>query len=61
MLIKSIKIFAINIVFLAIAEFAISGEIIIPKKKPQLSKELIQKKIIKGTLIPLKKPSPVNH
>ena len=56
MLIKSIKIFAINIVFLAIAEFAISGEIIIPKKKPQLSKELIQKKIIKGTLIPLKKP-----
>ena len=56
MLIKSIKIFAINIVFLAIAEFAISGEIIIPKKKPQLSNEVIQKKITKSTLVPLKKP-----
>ena len=56
MVIKIIKIFAINVVFLAIAEFVFSNEIIIPKKKPQLSKEVVQKKIIKGTLVPLKKP-----
>ena len=45
MVIKIIKIFAINAVFLAIAEFVFSNEIIIPKKKPQLSKEVVQKKI----------------
>ena len=56
MVIKIIKIFAINIVFLAIVEFVFSNEIIIPKKKPQLSKEAVQKKIVKGTLVPLKKP-----
>ena len=56
MVIKIIKIFAINVVFLAIAEFVFSNEIIIPKKKPQLSKEVVQKKIVKGTLVPLKKP-----
>ena len=56
MVIKIIKIFAINVVFLAIAEFVFSNEIIIPKKKPQLSKEVVQKKIFKGTLVPLKKP-----
>ena len=56
MVIKIIKIFAINVVFLAIAEFVFSNEIIIPKKKPQLSKEAVQKKIVKGTLVPLKKP-----
>ena len=54
--IRAIKIVAINIVFLAIVHFAISEEIIIPKKKPELSDEIIQKKIIKGELIPLKKP-----
>ncbi len=53
---STIKIFAINLVFLAIIQFAISKELIIPKIKPQLSKEVIQKKIIKGTIIPLKKP-----
>ena len=56
MVIKIIKIFAINVVFLAIAEFVFSNEIIIPKKKPQLSKEAVQKKIVKSTLVPLKKP-----
>ena len=56
MVIKIIKIFAINVVFLTIAEFVFSNEIIIPKKKPQLSKEAVQKKIVKGTLVPLKKP-----
>ena len=56
MTIKTIKILAINIVFLGIIQFAISGEIILPKKKPQLSDELIQKKIIKGILVPPKKP-----
>ena len=56
MVIKIIKIFAINVVFLAIAEFVFSNEIIIPKKKPQLSKEAVQKKIVKGTLVQLKKP-----
>ena len=53
---STIKIYAINLVFLAIIQFAISKELIIPKIKPQLSKEVIQKKIIKGTIIPLKKP-----
>ncbi len=57
MLIKAIKIFAINIVFLTTIQIAISNEIILPKKKPKLSKELIEKKIIKGTLIPLIKPT----
>ena len=56
MVIKIIKIFAINVVFLTIAEFVFSNEIIIPKKKPHLSKEIVQKKIVKGTLVPLKKP-----
>ena len=56
MVIKIIKIFAINVVFLTISEFVFSNEIIIPKKKPQLSKEVVQKKIVKGTLVPLKKP-----
>ncbi len=57
MLTKTIKILAINVVFLTIADLALANEIIIPKKKPQLSNEVIQKKIIKSTLIPLKKPS----
>ena len=34
MTIKTIKILAINIVFLGIIQIAISNEIIIPKKKP---------------------------
>ena len=55
MTIKTIKILAINIVFLSIIQFAISDEIILPKKKPQLSDEVIQKKIIKGILVPPKK------
>jgi len=56
MTIKTIKILAINIVFLGIIQFAISDEIILPKKKPQLSDEVIEKKIIKGILVPPKKP-----
>ena len=56
MTIKTIKILAINIVFLGIIQFAISDEIILPKKKPQLSDEVIHKKIIKGILVPPKKP-----
>ena len=56
MTIKTIKILAINIVFLGIIQIAISNEIILPKKKPQLSDEVIQKKIIKGILVPPKKP-----
>ena len=54
--IKAIKIVAINLVFLTITHFAISEEIIVPKKKPKLTDEIIQKKIIKGELIPPKKP-----
>jgi len=56
MTIKTIKILAINIVFLGIIQIAISNEIILPKKKPQLSDEVIKKKIIKGILVPPKKP-----
>ena len=53
---RAIKIVAINLVFLTIAHFAFTEEIIIPKKKPELSDEIIQKKIIKGEIIPPKKP-----
>ena len=52
--IKTIKILAINIVFLGIIQIAISNEIILPKKKPQLSDDVIQKKITKGILVPPK-------
>jgi soluble lytic murein transglycosylase len=56
MKIKAIKIFILNIVFLCSVQLVSSQENIIPKKKPDLSTELIKKKISKNILIPLKKP-----
>ncbi len=50
------KILAINLLLLFFINLAISEEIIYPKKKPILSKEIIEKKISKNLLIPLKKP-----
>ena len=56
MLINTIKIIALNIVFLTIFNNVFAEKLIIPKKKPLLSKELIEEKIIKGQIIPQKKP-----
>ena len=50
------KILAINLLLLFFINLALSEEIIYPKKKPILSKEIIEKKISKNLLIPLKKP-----
>ena len=50
------KIIAINLTFLFLFNLSFSEEIILPKKKPILSKEVIEKKISKNILIPLKKP-----
>ena len=50
------KIIGINLLFLFVFNLALSDEIIYPKKKPILSKEIIEKKISKNLLIPLKKP-----
>ena len=57
MLKKTIKIIALFIVFSAPIHFALSDELIIPKKKPILSEEVINQKLSKGEIIPLKKPS----
>ena len=50
------KILAINLLFLSCAMFSYSEEIILPKKKPNLSSELIEKKVSKNILLPKKKP-----
>ena len=57
MLKKTIKIIALFIVFSVPLHFALSDELIIPKKKPMLSEEVINQKLSKGEIIPLKKPS----
>ncbi len=57
MLKKIIKIIALITVFLLPIQFALSNELILPKKKPALSDEIIKEKIIKGEIVPLKKPS----
>ena len=53
------KIIGINLLFLFVFNLALSDEIIYPKKKPILSKEIIEKKISKNFLIPLKKPKKI--
>ena len=55
----STKILVINILFLFVFNLSISGETIYPKKKPVLSKEIIEKKISKNLLVPLKKPKKI--
>ena len=57
MLKKTIKIIALFIVFSIPLHFALSDELIIPKKKPMLSEEVINQKLSRGEIIPLKKPS----
>ena len=57
MLKKIIKIIALITVFLLPIQFALSNELILPKKKPALSDEIIKEKIIKSEIVPLKKPS----
>ena len=49
------KIIAINLTFLFLSNLTFSDELIYPKKKPILSDEIIEKKISKNILIPLKK------
>ncbi len=53
---KAIKIILLNIVFLSLLQFVIAGEFIFPKKKPVLSKEILENKITKSILLPQKKP-----
>ena len=38
-------------------QFALSNELILPKKKPTLSEDIIKEKIIKSEIVPLKKPT----
>ena len=40
---------------------AVSAELIIPKKKPFISKDLLEKSKIKSQIIPLKKPLKITH
>ena len=56
MSIKATKFLILNIAFYCFIQIAFSQENIIPKKKPLLSSEVIEKKISKNLLIPQKKP-----
>ena len=53
---KAIKIVILNIIFLCAVQLAFSQENLLPIMKPVLSAEIIEKKISKNILIPLKKP-----
>ena len=53
------KIIAINLTFLFLSNLTFSDELIYPKKKPILSEEIIEKKISKNIIIPLKKPKKI--
>jgi len=57
MLSKTKKILILNLVILTIFHVCLADTLIIPKEKPNLSKELIKKKISKGILIPPIKPT----
>ena len=59
MLSKTKKILILNLVILTISHICLADALIIPKEKPNLSKEVIKKKISKGILIPPIKPSRV--
>ena len=56
---KNIKIFTINIVILLTIQSSISADILVPKKKPILTKEAIESKISKNLIYPKKKPSEI--
>ena len=53
------KLIAINLTFLFFFNLSLSEEIIYPKKKPVLSKEVIEKKISKNIVLPIKKPKKI--
>ena len=53
---KSIKIIITIIFFLASIQLTFSKELILPPSKPDLSNELIKKKITNNFIIPQKKP-----
>ena len=53
---KSKKILLIILIFLIIPHTYTSADLIIPKKKPDISDENLKKNKISNFLIPLKKP-----
>ncbi len=59
MLSKTKKILILSLVILTFSHNCLADALIIPKEKPNLSKEVIKKKISKGILIPPIKPSAV--
>ena len=56
MITKYIKLIAINMVIFFSFQSTFAEAIIYPKKKPILSSETLEKKILKNILIPPKKP-----
>ena len=58
MIIKLIKLIALNIVILLIFQLSFADNLLIPKKKPSISDETLKKKISKNLILPKKKPNP---
>ncbi len=56
MITKYIKLITINIVIFFSFQSTFADTLIYPKKKPILSPEILEKKILKNILIPPKKP-----
>ena len=56
MIIKLIKLIALNIVILLIFQLSFADNLLIPKKKPSISDEILKKKISKNLILPKKKP-----
>ena len=56
MLLKSLKYFLASIFFLLSAVFALSDIVIVPKKKPNLNEENIQKNVSSNFIFPKQKP-----
>ena len=61
MITKYIKLIAINIVIFFSFQSTFADELIYPKKKPILSSETLQNKILKSILIPPKKPFQIEN
>ena len=58
MIIKLIKLIALNKVILLIFQLSFADNLLIPKKKPSISDETLKKKISKNLILPKKKPNP---
>ena len=54
---KIIKLLVLNIVILLGFQLSFASNLILPKKKPQITKEVLDKSYIKNVLIPKKKPN----